>query len=151
MNPLVWMTSWNLGLIDVTWCWVSSLVMICQVCCIRLHFLFVLKCSSIGFRSGDRLDRCRAFHFFFALESFGLLLECPSGHFPSAEWSSIHWVLKHLAKCGQIIYLCVLQSSSCCLCHVISVYTSELVYSKCTLEINSRPFLCLLVSEIRRE
>ena len=71
------MTAWSLEPMDITKCWVSSFVMLCQAftaavfsCCLFVGlsaFSFVFSkwnACSIGLRSGDWLGHCRIFHFF---------------------------------------------------------------------------------------
>lgn len=52
-----------------------------------------MKCSSVGFRSGDWHADCRAFHFFPLKKSWACFCHCPS-----AVWCSLQWISKPLDK-----------------------------------------------------
>ncbi len=91
------------------------------------HFPFSFVFSkwnacSIGFRSGDWLGHCITVHFF-PFKTLWLLLQYALGHCPSALWSAVQWVLKHLAEYEQIILPETLQNSSCCF---LSAVTSSI-------------------------
>lgn len=102
---------------------------------------FLLQCWSARFTAADFTSRCFFFYtgvfflhfcllhiqlddaqvidlaiaeYFTSLPFLNCFLKYTSTHCPSALWSSIQWVFKHVAKCLQIISPCTLQNSFCC-------------------------------------
>ncbi len=95
--------------------------------CNRLQFLLVLGAFSLQFclqQVKCMLNRIQVRWLtwplhnspLLSLQKLWLLLQYALGHCPSALWSAVQWVLKHLAEYEQIILPETLQNSSCCFC-----------------------------------
>ncbi len=102
-------------------CQASTATVFSSCCSWAFSFRFLSKWNacSIGFRSGDWLGHCITVHFF-PFKTLWLLLQYALGHCPSALWSAVQWVLKHLAEYEQIILPETLQNSSAALSAVTS-------------------------------